>query len=147
LLSKCYQCSISPADEAVIGLAPGGRMRQEIYNDPYSIHDWDMEHSSRCFIHIVNSASWTDVVGEKPPTLPPTAREYTKAGLPWFDYYDKEQEVLNGSKNVAHLKSVKAMGNEKRTNPLPENESVTVSNLVNLRSGLKPNQVRESELF
>jgi hypothetical protein len=40
-----------------------------------------------------------------------------------------------------------AMGKEKRTNPLPENESVTVNNLVNLRSGLKPNQVRESELF
>jgi hypothetical protein len=130
-----------------MGLAPGGRMRQEIYNDPYSIHDWDTEHGSRCFIHLVNSATWTAIVGEKPPTQPPTAREYTRAGLPWFDYYDKEQEAFNGSKILARLKSVMAMGKEKRTNPLPENESVTVNNLVNLRAGLKPEQVRDSELF
>jgi hypothetical protein len=29
--------------------------------------------------------------------------------------------------------------------PLPENESVSVTNLVNLRAGLKNHQVREAE--
>jgi hypothetical protein len=129
-----------------MGLAPGGRMRQEIYEDPFSIHDWDTEHGSRCFIHLVNSTTWQALTGQKPPTQPPTAKRYTDAGFPWFDYYDKELNALNGSKGLAGLKSVKEMGEEKRANPLPENESVSVGNLVNLRSGLKPNQVRESEL-
>ena len=129
-----------------MGLAPGGRMRQEIIEDPFSIHDWDTEHSSRCFIHLVNSATWQAIAGEKPPTLPPTAKQYTNAGYPWFDYYDKEQTALKGSKALAGLKSVLGMGQSKRVDPLPENESVSVSNLVNLRVGLPPHQVRESDL-
>lgn len=102
------------------------------------------EHGSRCFIHLVNSTTWQALTGHKPPTQPPTAKRYTDAGFPWFDYYDKDLTALNGSKNLGGLKSVKEMGEEKRTRPLPENESVSVGNLVDLRSRLKPNQVRES---
>jgi hypothetical protein len=128
-----------------MGLAPGGRMRQEIYADPYSIHDWDTEHSSRCFIHLVNSATWQAVTGQRPPSQPPTAKQYTQAGYPWFDYYDAELKALDGANALAGLKSVKEKGEEKRTAPLPENESLTITNMVNLRAGLRPSQVRESE--
>ena len=129
-----------------MGLAPGGRMRQEIYDDPFSIHDWDTEHGSRCFIHLVNSATWQAITGQHPPLPPPTAAQYTKAGYPWFDYYDAEAKALDGSKTLAAVKSVKEKGEEKRVTPLPENESVSVTNLVNLRAGLKNNQVREADL-
>src|SRR5215510_11716462 len=37
---------------ADMGLAPGGRMKQEIYKDPYDFDDWDTTQSSRCFVHI-----------------------------------------------------------------------------------------------
>ncbi len=128
-----------------MGLAPGGRMRQEIYEDPFSIHDWDTERTSRCFIHLVNSATWRAITGQRPPSRPPTAKEYTKAGFPWFDYYNAELKALDGSQMLAGLKSVKQKAEEKRACPLPENESVSVTNLVNLRAGLKPGQVRESD--
>ncbi len=128
-----------------MGLAPGGRMRQEIYTDPYSIHDWDTEHSSRCFIHLVNSATWLTITGQRPPSEPLTARQYTKAGYPWFDYYDAEMKALDGSKTLATLKSVKQKGEEKRRQPLPENDSVSVTNIVSLRAGLLSDQVRESD--
>jgi hypothetical protein len=131
---------------AELGLAPGGRMRQEIYDDPFSIHDWDTEHRSRCFIHLVNSLTWKAITGETPPTRPPTAKDYTSAGYPWFDYYDAEQKALNGSLTLAALKTVLQMGQEKRQAPLPENQSATVTNLVNLRARLRHNQVRESDL-
>lgn len=137
-------CCMAPV--AGMGLAPGGRMRQEIYEDPFSIHDWDTEHRSRCFIHLVNSITWKAITGENPPTRPPTSRDYTKAGYPWFDYYDAEQKALNGSSTLAALKTVLKMGQEKRQTPLPENQSATVMNLVDLRAGLKNNQVRESDL-
>jgi hypothetical protein len=123
-----------------MGLAPGGRMRQEIYTDPYSIHDWDTEHASRCFVHLVNSATWQAVTGQQPPSRPPTAKQYTAAGYPWFDYYDAELKALEGSKTLAGAKSVK-----EKEGPLPENEPVSVTNIVNLRAGLKSNQVRESD--
>jgi hypothetical protein len=130
---------------ADMGLAPGGRMRQEIYADPYSIHDWDTEHSSRCFIHLVNSATWQAITGQRPPSKPPTAREYTMAGYPWFDYYDAEMTALDGSKTLAGVKSVKTKAEEKRSEPLPGNDSVLVANIVNLRAGLRPGQVRETD--
>ena len=40
------------ASEPDMGLAPGGRMRQEIYTDEFDLDDWDLEHSNRCFVHI-----------------------------------------------------------------------------------------------
>jgi hypothetical protein len=111
----------------------------------FSIHDWDTEHGSRCFIHLVNSATWQAITGERPPTQPPTSKQYTQAGYPWFDYYDREQKALEGSGILAKVKSVLQMGEQKHAQPLPENESVSISNVVSLRSGLQPNQVRESD--
>ena len=139
----CY--SMGDAGPAM-GLAPGGRMRQEIYKDPYSIHDWDTENGSRCFIHLVNSATWQAITRQRPPSEPPTAKQYTQAGYPWFDYYDAEAKAVNGSDILASVKSVAAFGKGKMAKPLPGNESVSVTNLVNLRAGLKNHQVREAEI-
>ncbi len=84
-----------------MGLAPGGRMRQEIYADRFSIHDWDTEHGSRCFVHLVNATTWQAVTGRHPPSRPLTAEQYTTAGFPWFDYYDADLKALNGSGTLA----------------------------------------------
>jgi hypothetical protein len=126
-----------------MGLAPGGRMRQEIYDDHYGADAWDTEHSSRCFIHITNSLTWRAITGKNPPTTPPTAKEYSKRGLPWFEYYGGDGAVLSGSGKLAGLTSVLGMGKKKGDVPLPENESVTPENVVHLRSGLAEGQVRE----
>ena len=75
-------------ETAEMGLAPGGRMRQEIYEDEYRLADWDTGNTSRCFVHLCNSMIWRQVTGSEPPTVPPTAQEYAGAGLPWFEYYD-----------------------------------------------------------
>jgi hypothetical protein len=126
-----------------MGLAPGGRMRQKIYDDTYYMEDWDRTRSSRCFVHIANSLVWRAITGKEPPTAPPTSREYTEAGLPWFDLYDEHISAVEGSDKLAGLKSVKRAGEEKSDVPLPENESVDPQNVKKLRHGLKRNQVRE----
>ena len=77
----------APAAYYDMGLAPGGRMRQEIYDDPFTAADWDLSASSRCFVHIANSLVWRQITGAAPPTVPPTAEEYTRAGFPWFEWY------------------------------------------------------------
>jgi hypothetical protein len=126
-----------------MGLAPGGRMRQEIYDDPYALDDWDLDQKSRCFVHIANSMVWHSITGEMPPTVPPTAKEYTKAGLPWFDYYSDGATAVPGSPSLEKLKSVFTLGKEKGDVPLPENEPVETNVVVKLRSGLKKDEVRE----
>ena len=126
-----------------MGLAPGGRMRQEIYDDPHGIDVWDTDHSSRCFVHVVNSLAWRSITGEHPPETPATAKMYSQHGLPWFEYYDEGASALGGSKVLSKLKSVVGMGVQKGDVPLPENESATPESVVHIRAGLKKGQVRE----
>lgn len=113
-----------------MALAPGGRMKQDIYDDSYDFSDWDTETHARCFVHIANSLVWRQVTGEQPPTVPPTSTEYASAGLPWFDYYDEAQLPLSAGDGFGGLKSVTQLGQEKGDNPLPENDSVEVSDEV-----------------
>lgn len=96
-------CMAAP-DE--MGLAPGGLMSQEIYEDDYGIGVWDTESSARCFVHIINSLQHSSICGVSPPHQPPTARQYAEAGLPWFDYYDADRKALQGARKLADLESV-----------------------------------------
>jgi hypothetical protein len=128
---------------AAMGLAPGGRMKQEIYDDLFDFDDWDLAHSSRCFVHLTNSIAWRAITGEAPPTMPPTAKQYAQAGLPWFDYYDDRAKALAGSSILDKLKSVVGMGKHKGETPLPENESCHPAATVSLKPKRSPNEVRE----
>jgi hypothetical protein len=118
-------------------------MRQEIYNDPYDLDDWETDATSRCFVHLCNSLVWESFAGSRPPHPAPTAKQYTKAGLPWFDYYDDSATAVAGAPSLAGLKSVAEMSEAKGDVALPENDSVTPENLVVYRKDLKDTQVRE----
>lgn len=96
----------SGAYAPAMGLAPGGRMSQEIYEDEFGLEAWDQEHGDRCFVTLANSTQWMAITGERPPTEPPTARDYLEAGLPWFVHYDADREALAGSERLAGLRSV-----------------------------------------
>ncbi|MGD2068447.1 MAG: hypothetical protein PVI57_07155 [Gemmatimonadota bacterium] len=126
-----------------MGLAPGGRMRQEIYDDPHDFDVWDTRHRSRCFVHLANSLAWRTVTGENPPSTPVTAEAYTRMGYPWFEYFDAERKALQGSDVLARLRSVAERGRDRGEVPLPENASVQVDRVVTLRKGLREGQVRE----
>lgn len=145
MLGRLYAAASLELSAPDMGLAPGGRMRQEIYDDPFDFSDWDTARPSRCYVHLANSLVWRAITGEQPPTAPLTAREYEKHGIPWFGYYSEGSAAVEGSKILAGLKSVLHLGKEKGDAPLPENESVTVDRVVELRKGLRPGQVREGK--
>jgi len=126
-----------------MGLAPGGRMKQEIYEDPFDLSDWDTEHGARCFVHIANSHAWRQITGDNPPSVALTSAEYARYRLPWFLWYEDNLHAVEGSETLGKLKSVVVLGKEKNEAPLPENEPASPGNIVVLRKGLKPNQVRE----
>jgi hypothetical protein len=127
---------------ADMGLAPGGRMRQEVYQDPFAPSDWSQKHVSRCFITIVNAALWSATTGGTAPSIPPTASDYTRAGLPWFEYYDSGAIALPGSDTLAKVKSVKAVAESQRVSALPENQSVDIHRTTRIHA-LRPRRVRE----
>jgi hypothetical protein len=126
----------APPMTGEMGLAPGGRMKQAIYEDRFDLSDWDTTNTSRCFVHLSNSLVWRAITGAEPPTAPPTSAEYARAGLPWFDYYDDRYRPVEGSGVLERLKSVLHLGRERGQVPLPENESVVPGRVVPLgRSG------------
>ena len=134
-------CSAPP----VMGLAAGGRMKQEVYEDPFELADYDQRRGSRCFITILNSAAWLAVTGERSPVQPPTAKQYTKAGLPWFDYYDADAKALGGAERFGKVMSLGSLTKLKGKSPTDIDESVPAEKVVKLGPS-RTVQVREAEL-
>jgi len=115
-----------------MGLAPGGLMRQEIYEDEYGFDSWEQSKSSRCFVHILNSKQWNAVTGNEPLTMPPSAQEYTAAGLPWFEYYGESQQVITGSQKLAALDSVAVKKLKSGQGVMSANEQVSITSIHKL---------------
>ena len=137
-------CAAAPA--ADMGLAPGGRMKQQIHADPYDFDDWDVSKRQRVFVHLANSLVWKAITGHEPPHPPATAATYTQAGLPWFEHYKDDAKTLTGTGLVAGLKSVMQMGFQKGLGILPENQSSEIKPEQTKQLADKPknpNEVRE----
>ena len=118
---------------ASMGLAPGGRMRQEIYDDPYGLDAWDQRHASRCFVTIANSGQWMAMTGEKPPTTPADGEAVRRApGCRGSTTTTGTSTALAGAEKFADLSSVAEIGAKKGEMPLPENESPTETRVVRL---------------
>ena len=102
------------APQMDMGLGMGGSMRQEVYADHYGPDAWDLEKSQRCFVTLANAEQWMAVTGEEPPLSVMSAADYTKAGLPWFDYYDGDRKAIDGAKALGKIKSIKQLGKKRR---------------------------------
>ena len=138
----------SQPPEGAMGVAPGGRMRQEIYDDPYGLDAWDQRRASRCFVSILNSRQWLAITGEHPPTEPPTAAGYAEAGLPWFDYY-RDLDAVDATDKLTGISSVAAVAAKKGDAPLSANETISPHHIVPLgscRPAPRHRQVREMPL-
>ncbi len=137
--------SSTPMRVREMGLAPGGRMKQGIAEDRFRLPDWDRTHSHRCWVHLANSMTWRSITGVNPPTVPPTAQEYNRRGLPWFEWYD-EGSMREGSATLAGLKSVAELGALKQTVPLPENASVDPVNIKTIHAATYGSAVQYKEV-
>jgi hypothetical protein len=98
-------CGSVPPMSADMGLGAGGMMRQEIYDDERPLTDYAAQES-RVFVHLCSASQWRAITGEEPPVTPVSARVYTEAGLPWFDYYDADAADLPPSQALADVKPV-----------------------------------------
>jgi hypothetical protein len=125
-----------------MGLAPGGRMKQDVVEDPYGLDEWDRSTRSRCFVHLLNTLMWQAVTGEKPPLPPPIAATYAKHRLPWFDYYG-EGAALEGGEALTRLRSVIQMSKQKGEPAVPENDGFSGERVVRIGPRRGRPQVRD----
>jgi hypothetical protein len=107
-----------------MSLGAGGRMMQDIYEDPFDIDDWDVAAAHRVFVTLVHAKDWKAITGESPPKEPPTARDYSNAGLPWFEYYGNDQVALPGSAALAGVKSVATLFQKFKGAVMPNNSDI-----------------------
>jgi hypothetical protein len=113
-IEYCVPCMISSSPMSMdMGIAAGGKMKQEIYPDPHGFDTWDTENYGRLFVHIVNSEMYREITGMAPPQTPISAKVYTDCGLPWFDLYGGDLGDLAGAKEFAKVKTVKETDQEK----------------------------------
>ncbi|MBB5928460.1 hypothetical protein [Streptomyces echinatus] len=96
----------APRRAAAMGLGVGGSMRQEVYRDDRSLKDWAGEPAGRVFVHLVTPPEWRRITGEAPPPSPVDRAAYTRAGLPWYDYYDDDAEDLAPTDTLGSVKPV-----------------------------------------
>lgn len=126
-----------------MSLAPGGKMKQQIHEDPFDFDDWDVSKRQRVFVHLANSLVWQAITGHAPPHPPPTAADYTRRGLPWFEHYKDDAKTLAGSGKLAGMKSVLAMGFQKGLGILPENQPVKLKEEQTKQLADKPKSPHE----
>lgn len=98
--------------ESSMGLAAGGKMKQEIYEDEYGFDVWDQDSRTEVMIHIVNSETYKMITGQNPPHPPLDAETYTNFGFPWFELYSEGKSDLKGSKQLAAVKTIKDFHND-----------------------------------
>ncbi|MFJ8545248.1 hypothetical protein ACIRFH_25140 [Streptomyces sp. NPDC093586] len=89
-----------------MGLGVGGSMRQEVYRDERPLADWAERPAGRVFVHLVTPPQWRRITGEAPPPSPVDRAAYTRAGLPWYDYYDQDAHDLAPTEPLQDVKPV-----------------------------------------
>jgi len=114
---------MSCAAPPMMGLAPGGRMRQTIAPDRFAPEDWDTSQTDRVFLTLVPAHDWKRLTGEPAPTHPPSAQDYARARLPWFEHYAADH-ALAGSDVLAGLTSVGTSHLHDTGAPLPGSQDV-----------------------
>ncbi|WP_338894589.1 hypothetical protein WBG99_01855 [Streptomyces sp. TG1A-60] len=99
-----------PRAFAAMGLGVGGSMRQEVYQDTWPRGSWAEQPAGRIFVHLVTPPEWRRITGEAPPPSPVDRAAYTRAGLPWFEYYNDDQAVAHDLDPSDALGAVKPVG-------------------------------------
>ena len=128
-----------------LGLASGGKMKQQIIEDPYGAEFWDVSTKARVFIHIVNSEMFAQITGESVPPTPISAQTYSSYNYPWFDHYTENVGTIGKSEILSGVKSVKQIDEEKYAWSQQDDSTVKINNVVTHKETFDKNSVRDGD--
>ena len=104
-----------------------------------------MEATDRTFVTLVHAKDWKTLTGEVAPNEPPAAREYSEAGLPWFEYFGKDQDALPGSATLAGVKSVAKMFKKLTGSAMPQSSDIVTKAPTAIGPGARKARVVRTE--
>lgn len=132
-------CMSAPATAKSMGLAAGGRMKQDIYPPQHHPNDFDAS-GSRCFLAIANAESWQELTGRAPRPMPPAYADYVKGGGTLYQY--EAGPGTDAAPLLTGLKSIKEIA-EAKGEPAPQDASVDPASERVVKLG--PNGARRVE--
>ncbi len=129
-----------------MGMAAGGKMKQQIYADPHGIDTWDENDYDRVYVHIVNSMMYREITGLEPPQTPVTAQTYAQHNLPWFDIYDETMADIAPSSVLSQVKTVKEMDAKKGFGTQQDDSSLNLTDSKKIQYFINnPDRVSDSD--
>jgi len=100
-------------EEDEMGIAAGGKMKQNIYaDDKANIGRYNVKKSTRVFVNIANGNMWQSITGQPLPDSPLNPQVYKAYGYPWFTLYDDGMADVDASEELSGVKSIKAIEND-----------------------------------
>ena len=90
-----------------MGIARGGKIKQQIMEDTYGAESWDEAAFREVVIHIVNSEVYQHITGREAPPSPITAEQYHRYKIPWYSDYKEKAPALSP---VAVFKRILSVG-------------------------------------
>ncbi|MFW0793259.1 hypothetical protein AAFP30_05560 [Gordonia sp. CPCC 205515] len=118
--SQLIVCAEAPPSS--MGLGAGGSIQQSIATPLEPQENWALDSLTEVRLQIVNSSVWQSLTGTPPHHEPLTINEYLAHEFPWFEWYD-DSLARQGESRLNQVKSVHQVGDEKGTQPLPDNIS------------------------
>lgn len=102
-----------PAAVKEMGIAAGGRIKQQILEDEFGADSWDPEAYRDIVIHLVNSAVFEEITGEPPPETPITVAQYQRYNIPWYSDYDEKVSSVGAAGLFRRIFSVGQIDKER----------------------------------
>ena len=115
---------------APMGVAAGGRLRQEIYADEHGIETWQHEPVATVHVDLVDAMAFETLTGLTAPPAIVDAATYTRFGLPWFDLVDTGGADIRAAQRLAGVRSLADLeGRDEQPLPIPEAQVVRLLRL------------------
>ncbi len=109
------------AGAAPMGVAAGGRLRQEIYADEHGLATWQPEPVATVHLDLVDALAFEALTGRAAPPPVVDAATYTQFGFPWFDLIDATGEDIAAAERLADVRSLADLeGRDEQPLPIPE---------------------------
>jgi hypothetical protein len=116
-----------------LGLAAGGRIRQDVAADEHGLDTWQPEPAATVEVDLVDALAFEALTGLRAPSLVLDAATYTELGGPWFDLIDPTAEDLRAAERLAGVRSLADLeGRRDEPLPIPEEQVVRLLRLREL---------------
>lgn len=141
--------------EAELGVAAGGYIKQCIRPDTNQASIWEREKTICFNVQILNSTAFRNVTGLEPHKTPISAATYASHGLPFFEIYNEKSGIKGNFEDVMSVKAIdkmKAKGGSKQAYGPDHEDDLTYENPIvmlnpkGVKMGFRSVSELESEL-